>query len=103
MKMEYFGIIGAIFGLILGIGGTVFGTWCGIRSTKGPREHKMMVRGSIIILGGVLLFCALAFVLPGPYRYFIWIPYGLLMTLGIVKFEHLRRRVRKEEMETSQT
>ncbi len=103
MTMGYIGIIGAVAGLILGIAGTVFGTWCGIRSTKGPREHKMMVKGSIIILGGVLLFCTLVFVLPGPYRYFIWIPYGLILIFGVIKFEHNRKRIRKEETKTTQT
>ena len=39
----------------------------------------------------------LMFVLPNPYRYLLWIPYAILLPLGIVYANRTQQRIRKEE------
>jgi hypothetical protein len=35
--------------------------------------------------------------LPNPYRYFLWIPYGILLPLGIIKGNRIQQKIRNEE------
>lgn len=89
--------IGGIVGSLIGIAGGLFGTYCGIRNTRSPRERSFMVRSAAVCWGGVLLFLALLFVLPNPYRWFLWIPYAILLPLGIVHGNRTQQRIRREE------
>ena len=91
------GLIGGIIGSILGLLGGVVGTWFSIRNTNGPRERTFMVRFSIITWIAVTLFLIAVIALPSPYRFLVWIPYGIALPLGIRHCNRRQAQIRAEE------
>lgn len=91
------GLIGGIVGSLLGVAGAVVGAWFAIHNTNGPRERDFMVRVSLAMWGGILLFLALLFALPQPYRWLAWIPYAILLPLSICYVNRRQQAIRVEE------
>lgn len=87
-------LIGAILGGVLGVAGGAVGTYFSIRNTKGPMERAFMIKASVVTWVAVVLFVGLMFLLPSPYRYLLWIPYGILLPLGIVKMNKRLAEIR---------
>jgi hypothetical protein len=56
-----------------------------------------MVKASVIAWVAIVVFIGLMFVLPNPYRHLLWIPYGVLLPLGIVKLNKRVGEIRKVE------
>jgi hypothetical protein len=56
-----------------------------------------MVRVAISSSIGVTLFLMLLFVLPNPYRWLIWIPYGVALPFAIVAMNSKQRAIRSDE------
>jgi len=83
------GLIGGVAGALLGVAGGIIGTWASIRNTRGPRERAFMVRASLWcwLLG--VLFLAGLLLLPKPWGVLMWIPYAVVLPLGI---RHVNRR-----------
>lgn len=79
------GLIGGIVGGLGGLAGGVIGTYFSIKNTKGPRSRAFMVRASIVAWIAVSVFLTLLLLLPNPYRHLLWIPYGILLPLGIIR------------------
>ncbi len=92
--------IGAIAGGTIGLLGGLFGSYCAIRNTNGPRERAFMVRACALCWVLLLLFGALLFTLPDPYRHMLWIPYAILLPLGIHYGNRTQQRIRAEESRT---
>ena len=95
------GLAGAIVGTVLGLAGGVFGTYCSIKNTQGPLERALMVRASVVVWVAVALFLVLLFATPTPYRFFVWIPYGILLPLGISKLNRRLAEIRAVESAAS--
>jgi hypothetical protein len=96
---ELGGLIGAIVGTVLGILGGVIGSWFSIRNTDGPRERKFVIQASLVgwlLLG---LFIAGIVLLPSPHRFFLWVPYAVLLPLGIAAFNRQQARIRRDEQQ----
>lgn len=91
------GTIGGIIGGICGLAGGVVGTYFSIKNTIGPRERAFMIKASVVGWVGILLFLGLMFALPDPYRYFLWVPYGILLPLAIITGNRTQKRIREEE------
>ena len=91
------GLMGGITGALIGVAGGVVGTCCSIKNTSGPRGRKFMIKVSLVVWGTILLFLALVFALPSPYRWFMFIPYGVLLPLGIMYGNKTQRRIADEE------
>ncbi|MBI4558464.1 MAG: hypothetical protein HY706_12855 [Candidatus Hydrogenedentes bacterium] len=91
------GWIGGIIGGMVGVAGGIIGTYFSIKNTNGPRERAFMIRMSVVVWVAVTLFLGLMFVLPNPYRFFLWIPYGILLPLGIVYSNRRQQKIRQEE------
>jgi hypothetical protein len=96
--MELWGWIGGITGGLLGLLGGVIGSWFSIKNTNGPRERAFMIRATAVCWVAILLFLGLMFALPMPYRFFLWIPYGVLLPLGISYWNRRQRQIRREEL-----
>ena len=90
------GLIGGIAGGVIGLIGGLVGTCASIRNTSGPRERAFTVKASIIGWIAGLIFLALL-LLPSPWRFFLWLPYGILLPLGIIKWNKTQQRIRTEE------
>jgi len=91
------GLIGGIIGGTLGLAGGAIGTYASIKNTAGPRERQFMVRTAVAAWVLITLFLVLLFVLPSPYRFLIWIPYGVALPLAIVSLNRKQRAIRLEE------
>jgi uncharacterized membrane protein YfcA len=91
------GVIGGIIGSVIGIAGGCVGTYFSIKNTKGPRERAFMIKAAVVCWIGIALFLTLLIGLPSPYRWFMWIPYGILLPLGIRYANRTQRQLRIEE------
>ena len=91
------GMVGGIIGGTLGLMGGAIGTYASIKNTAGPRERQFMVRIAIVTWVVVTLFVVLLFVLPSPYRWLLWIPYGVALPLAIVALNRKQQAIRSEE------
>ena len=94
------GTAGGIIGGILGFAGGAIGTYASIKNTAGPRERQFMVRTAIVAWVLITLFLILLFVLPNPYRWLVWIPYGVTLPLAIVSLNRKQQAIRLEEQRT---
>jgi Ca2+/Na+ antiporter len=91
------GYIGAIAGSIIGLAGGVIGTYCSIKNTKGPKERIFMIKASVVGWLGIGIFIALVFLFPNPYRWFLFIPYIILLPIGIILGNKRQAKIRAEE------
>lgn len=91
------GMIGGLIGGIGGALGGIIGTYFSIKNTNGPRERRFVIKASVVCWIGISIFLLLLLMLPKPYNYLVWIPYGILLPLGIVKGNREQQRLRQEE------
>lgn len=91
------GLMGGMIGGLIGLIGGIIGTYFSIKNTKGPRERAFMVKTSVVCWIAILVFLVLLLVLPNPYRWLLWIPYGILWPLGIIHWNKTQQRIRQEE------
>ena len=94
------GWIGGIAGCVIGIAGGIIGTYFSIKNTNGPRERSFTIKAAIIWWMGGITFLVLLFALPNPYRWFVWIPYGVLFPLGITFGNQRQQAIRQEESQS---
>lgn len=94
------GIVGGIIGSVLGLAGGAVGTYFSIRNTKGPLARAFMIKVAIVAWVAIIVFIMLVLVLPQPYNYLMWIPYGILLPLGIVKCNKQLAKLRQGESGT---
>jgi len=91
------GVIGGIVGAAIGFAGGLVGTYFSIRNTESPRERAFVIRAAIWLWAAVGTFLALLFLLPSPWRYLMWVPYGLFFPLAIIYWNKRQTNIRKEE------
>lgn len=99
---ELGGWIGGIAGGIIGLAGGLIGTYFSIKNTKGPRERSFMVKSAVVCWVGILVFLILLLALPNPYRWFMWIPYGVLLPLGIIYGNRRQQAIRQQESQNQE-
>lgn len=90
-------IIAVAAGCLIGLAGGVIGTWAGIRNTAGPRERAFVIKASVILWAAGAVFLTLMLLLPTPWRFLLWIPYGILLPVGIMTWNRTQQRIRNEE------
>ena len=91
------GTVGGIIGVSLGLAGGAIGTYASLKNTQGPRERQFMVRVAIAAWVGITIFLVLLFLLPNPYRWLIWIPYGVALPLAILFLNRKQQAIRSDE------
>ncbi len=91
------GMIGGIVGGAIGLAGGAIGTYFSIRNTNGPRERAFMIKASLIAWIAVTAFLAGLLLLPKPYNWFMWLPYGIALPLGIRWCNQRQQEIRTEE------
>jgi Ca2+/Na+ antiporter len=94
--------IGVITGGVIGLLGGMIGTYFSIKNTNGPHERAFMVKASVVTWTALLFFFILIAALPNPYRWLMWIPYGILMPLGIIYSNRKQQEIRQQETQNSQ-
>lgn len=91
------GLIGGIAGGVIGLAGGLIGTYFSIKNTNSPVERRFMIHASVVIWIGGLLFLGLLIGLPSPYRWLLWIPWGILLPAGILYGNRRQQQIRREE------
>jgi len=91
------GLIGAIVGSALGIAGGALGSYCSIKNTQGPRERRFVIKTTLVCWVLVCAFLAGLFLIPRPYSNLLWIPYGIVLPLGIVAWSREQAQIRRQE------
>lgn len=91
------GFIGGIIGSLIGVIGGIIGTYFSIKNTRGPLERAFMIKASVIAWIAVLIFIFLLLVIPSPHRFWLWVPYGILLPLGIMKINKRVAEIRNME------
>lgn len=94
---EMWGWVGGIAGGIIGVAGGLVGTYFSIRNTDGPLERAFMIKSALVGWVALLIFLGLLFALPNPYLWFMWIPYGILLPLGIIYMNKKQQAIRLAE------
>ena len=100
MDPETLGLIGGIAGSVIGALGGVFGTYMSIKNTSGPRERAFVIRASIGCWLLVIIFLIAMILLPNPQRHWLWIPYAIILPLGIIAWNRRQSQIRQEESGT---
>lgn len=96
---ELGGWIGGIIGGVIGLVGAVIGTYFSIKNTHSPRERTFMAYSAVVCWVAGLVFLTLLFILSNPYRWLLWIPYGILLPLGIRYGNRRQQVIRREDAE----
>lgn len=91
------GWIGGIAGGILGLAGGVIGTYFSIRNTNGLLERSFMIKAAAVCWSAILIFIGLLLALPNPWRWFMWIPYSILLPAGIIYGNRRQQAIRQKE------
>jgi hypothetical protein len=91
------GLIGGIVGAVIGVLGGLIGTYFSIKNTAGPRERRFMIQVAIVAWIAVSAFVAGLLLLPSPYNFLLWIPYGIALPLGILWCNRRQQLIRGEE------
>jgi hypothetical protein len=97
----HIGYIGAIVGCILGLAGGVLGTYFSIKNTNGPKECMFMIKVSVIVWIGIGIFITLVFLFPHPYRWLLFIPYVILLPVGIILANKRQAQIRAGEIKST--
>lgn len=90
-------MIAGLAGGLIGLAGGIVGTYFSIRNTGGPGERTFMIKASIICWMAIFVFLGLLLTLPNPYRWFMWIPYSILLPLGIIYSNKKLQHIKQEE------
>ena len=91
------GMVGGVVGGVLGLAGGAIGTYFSIRNTAGPREREFMVRVAIVAWLAITAFVVALYLLPSPYQWLLWLPYGIGLVAGIPWCNRRQVRIRNEE------
>ncbi len=91
------GMIGGIVGCVGGLAGGIIGTYFSIKNTNGPREKRFMVKSAVGCWVFLTLFLVLLFSITSPYKWLLWIPYGILLPVGIRYINKQQQQIRLQE------
>jgi hypothetical protein len=72
-----------LLGSIAGVLGGLIGTYFSIGNTTNPKERAFVVHCAIGVWLFVAAFLAGMFLLPAPYNFLLWIPFPILLIVGI--------------------
>ena len=97
MEPETAGWIGGVGGTVLGVLGGAVGTYFSIRNTRGPRERAFMIRASVACWAAVAAFLVVLWLIPSPYRFLLWIPYGSGLAWAVRAGNRVQEQIRREE------
>lgn len=94
---EMWGWIGAIAGGLIGLAGGIIGTYFSIKNTQSTRERAFMIKSAVVVWVAIVIFAVLLIALPNPYRWFLWVPYSILLPVGIVYGNRRQQAIRQQE------
>lgn len=81
----------------MGLLGGLFGTYLSIRNTNGPRERQFITQYAVVCWIAVGIMLGLTLLFPNPYRWFVWVPYAILLPIGIRYCNRRQDEIRQKE------
>ena len=97
------GLVGGIAGGVVGVFGGAVGTYFSIKNTGGPQERAFVFRMAAFMWVAITAFLAALWLTPQLYQPLLWLPYLLLLTLGIRFMNRRQQEIRREESGRRQT
>jgi hypothetical protein len=91
------GMAGATVGGAIGLIGGGIGTYFGIKNTTGPGERSFMIRVSVVGWIVIAAFLAGLALLPKPYNWLLWVPYGIALPLSVRWCNRRQLQIRAQE------
>ena len=76
---EMIGLLGAVFGSVIGLAGGLLGTWMSLRNLPSGAQRDFMKKAAVLGWAGVLGFTATTLLVPAPGKWLLWIAYGPLL------------------------
>lgn len=98
MTNEMFGLVGGLFGSIIGIIGGATATYYSIKTTKGPKEKSYMIKLALscwLILASLIAISI--FFIPIQYKSYYSILYMLMLFLTIKYGNKKQQEIRESE------
>lgn len=95
------GLIGGIVGSSVGLIGGLIGTYMSIKNTRTQAERRFMIRASILMWIGLGFFLALLLIIPMPYNFFLFAPYGIILPLSIRYLNKKQQKLREDGTDSS--
>jgi MFS family permease len=93
------GLIGGILGGVLGVVGGLIGTYFSIKNTGSPEERAFMIKAAAVFWTFGIFFITLLLSLPSPYKWFLWIPYGIFLPLSIRFMNRRLEEIKRDRSE----
>ena len=97
------GMVGGIIGGVIGVVGGIVGTYFSIKNTAGPRERTFMIQVAVVAWLVVTAFLIGLLMLPRPFNFLLWVPYGIALPLGILWCNRRQHAIRAEEAAVNPT
>jgi hypothetical protein len=91
------GWMGGLAGGAIGVLGGLFGTYCSIKNTNGPRERAFLIKASLLCWILIGAFIAGILLIPPQYNSLLMVAYAVLLIFGIYKGNQTQLRIRQEE------
>ena len=91
------GMVWGFTGGVIGVLGGVIGTYFSMKNTNGQKERAFMIRCAIIHWIVMIVFVTLLLSLPSPYKFILWIPYGIALPLAIRYCNRRQLQIREAE------
>jgi hypothetical protein len=90
------GWIGGIAASLIGVLGGAYGTYMSLKHTNTPRERAFMIRCSLVVWFLVIAFVVGLMLLPVPYNILLWIPYLVVLVVGVQWMNKRQAQIRAE-------
>lgn len=91
------GLIGGIIGGIIGISGGAIGTYFSIKNTDKPKERAFIIKASVVFWVFGIIFVTLLLVIKSPYKWLLWVPYGIFLPLSIRVMNKRLNQIKQEK------
>ena len=91
-------MIGGVLGSAVGLAGGIIGTYFSIKNADGPGERNLVYRFVIAISIGIGIFLIGLFTFPAPYNHLLWIPYCLMLSVSIRRYNETLARIRDNQV-----
>lgn len=89
---EMIGLLGAVFGSVIGLAGGLLGTWMSLQNLPSGAQRDFMKQAAPLGWAGVLGFTATTQLVPAPGKWLLWIAYGPLL-LWFIRYGNHRLAV----------
>ena len=91
-----FAWIGGLLGDTIGLIGGIHGTWSSLRHAKPGPEREFLKRAAVGAWALAILFVAGFFFVPHPWSSLLWILFGVLLFVAVIRLNRTHARIRAE-------